>query len=55
MEEYLNSIQEGLAEMAAYIFEGDTATCKVKSKDHFYKNPINKEHYLEGQIMNYFG
>ena len=55
MDEYLNSIQPGLAEMAAAIFHGDTATCKVKSDDGFYRSRYNRDHYLKGNIMCYFG
>lgn len=51
----LDDIQPGLAEMSAYIFDGDTATCKVKSGDGFYKSRFNREHYLKEAHVNFFG
>jgi len=51
----LDNIQPGLAEMAAYVFNGDTRTCKVHEDGDFYKSQYNRVHYLQGSIMNHFG
>ena len=52
MDEYLNSIQPGLAEIAAAIFNGDTATCKVKSENGFYLNQyVNDNAKVYQQII----
>lgn len=51
----LDDIQPGLSELAAYIFDGDTATCKVKAEDGFYRSRYNRDHFLKEQLTNHFG
>lgn len=51
----LDDIQPGLSELAAAIFDGDTATCKVKADNGFDRSRYNREHYLKASLVNYFG
>lgn len=64
----LDDIQTGLTELAAAIFDGDTATCKVKAEDDFseafttgkciWKNSLlitSDEIVTKSNIKKYYG
>lgn len=55
MEDYLNSLQPGLAELADYVFYGNTKSSNVRVEDDFYRSGYNREHFLVEQRENFFG